>query len=117
MVIYNFLDNLGQYWELKGGNSPYQLSSVGQYSSVHKSLGSRANKVVITLKDPTSNIPNNGAGFKIAAHIAWESGSAFFAGPCTICIPENPSDDATNILEFPSIALPVATIIRLTFIS
>jgi|GEM_PF-2080832 len=114
--VYNVVDNSGEYWDLKGGNSPYQISSVGQYLSAYKSSGSHANRVIVTLKNPVSDIPNNGAGFEIAAHVAWGSGSAFFAGPCTSCT-ENPPDDTTQIPEFPSIALPVAAIIGLIFIS
>ncbi len=101
-------------WELKGGNSPYQISSTGQYSSAYKSPGSGANRVVITLKNPISDIPNNGNGFEIAAHVRWGSGSAFFAGPCDSCTPENPP--TTNIPEFPSMVLPVVAIIGIMFI-
>lgn len=115
-IVYNVVDNSGKYWDLKGGNSPYQISSAGQYLSAYKSSGSHANRVIVTLKNPVSDIPNNGAGFEIVAHVAWGSGSAFFAGPCTSCT-ENPPDDTTQIPEFPSIALPVAAIIGLIFIS
>lgn len=114
IVVFNILDNLGKHWELKGGNSPYQISSTGQYSSAYKSPGSGANRVVITLKNPISDIPNNGNGFEIAAHVRWGSGSAFFAGPCDSCTPENPP--TTNIPEFPSMVLPVAAILGLMFI-
>ncbi|MGB9940644.1 PEF-CTERM sorting domain-containing protein [Methanosarcina sp.] len=108
---YNVLDSLGVYWNFK--DSDAQVDGVGKYASVFHSPGSKATRVVVTFID-NEDIPENAAGFEVAAHVAWTTntgtgegtadGSAFFAGD-------------SQIPEFPTLAFPVAAILGLLFIT
>nr|WP_304364494.1 PEF-CTERM sorting domain-containing protein [Methanosarcina sp. KYL-1] len=116
VTVYNVLDNLPEYWTISGTNQ--NVDDVGSYESYFASSGSTAISVVVTLNsdcDSESLIDTNDDGFEVAAHVAWEGilvsgeSSAFFAGPYDIPNGEIP--------EFPSIALPVASIMGIMLIS
>jgi hypothetical protein len=112
--IYDVVDNLVPpvYWSFKGANQ--NVDDVGSFTSVFKSEGSKATKVITTFIDNgdiDTNVPD---GFKVSAHVAWAGtvpgdgtfeGSAFFAG------------NNTQIPEVPTIAAPVAVILGLLFIT
>lgn len=90
-------DNLGQTWQAKGYK---QMDGFGRYYE-YDSPGSSATSVTITFSDTISGIPN------LAAHVAWGTGSSFFAGSGATSIP---------IPEFPTLVLPVAVVLGILVI-
>lgn len=93
------VDNKGKTWDAKDKGKTSQMGGFGQYYEYDR-IGSKATSVTITFSGPITGTP------RLAAHVAWGTGSAFFAGP----------GPTNNIPEFPSVALPIAAVMGIMFI-
>ncbi|MDQ1252418.1 MAG: hypothetical protein QG646_1539 [Euryarchaeota archaeon] len=115
ITVYNVRDNIPEYW-IKNDEDKNMGGGFGDFESYFANSGSGATTVTVTLTSSSAvEALSASTGYQVAAHAAWGTGSAYFAGPGTQPL-EPPQPPDTEIPEFPTIAMPVAAILGLMFV-
>ena len=111
--VTSITDNLGQNWALPTTGGNHQMDGLGTYLSVSNipANSQKPSVVTVTLTDQvTGLITKNGGGYETCAHVAWNGGEGGVSGSAFV-------SGKAEIPEFPTVAVPVAAIFGLLFIT